>query len=95
MVSKTFQRNKVFSWSLNFETAQENGSWFIYYYDSNGIDMFKVQIDEATKTMAKGLITSIKAWMDSSDTWSGDVVETWKKQNVTHPASNIEEWVKQ
>jgi hypothetical protein len=95
MVSKTFQRNKVFSWSLNFETSQENGDWFIYYYDPNGVDMYKVKLDAATLTMAKALRTQITAWMNGIDTWSGTVVESWKKQVVQHPASDVEEWVQQ
>ena len=93
MVSKTFQRNKAFSWNLVFETDQQNGQWFIYYYDPNGVDMYKVRLDKATLAMAKELITQIKAWMNQSDEWSGTVVESWKKQMVTYPESEKEEWV--
>lgn len=95
MVSKTFQRNKVFSWSLNFDKTNENGDWFVHYYDPDGVTMYKIKIDATTVTMAKGLITQITAWMSGSDTWAGTIVETWKRQDVTHPSSVVNEWVKQ
>jgi hypothetical protein len=83
----------VFSWHITFDAEQEAGDWFIYYYDPNGVDMYKMKLDKPTASMAKGLITQIRAWMDLSDTWSGDVVETWKKQMVTYPETEKEEWV--
>lgn len=93
MVSKTIERKKVFSWNLNFETDVQNGDWSFYYYDPNGVDMYKIQLDAVTKTLAKGLIAQIREWMNQTETWSGTVVESWKKKTMTHPATNTEEWV--
>ena len=93
MVTKTVERKRVFSWNLNFETDVQDGDWFIYYYDSNGVDMYKIRLDAATKALAKGLIAQITAWMSQTETWSGSVVESWKKKTVTHPVTSGEEWV--
>jgi len=92
MVSKTVERNKVFSWNLNFECETENGDWFIYYYDPNGTEMYKIKLDATTKNMAKALITNIQTWMNTIDTWSGSIEEHWQKQTV-HKESDVEDWV--
>ena len=92
MVSKTVERKRVFSWNFNFETDVQDGDWFIYYYDPNGTDLYKIKLDAATKTQAKALIAQITAWMNKSETWSGTVVEYQQKKVVTHPAVDVEEW---
>ena len=92
MVSKTVERNRLFNWNLNFDTDIEEGGWFIYYYDPNGVDMYKIQLDMATKTLAKNLRTQILTWMNQTDTWVGSVVEHWQKQ-IVHKESDVEDWV--
>lgn len=92
MVSKTFQRSRVFGWHLILEGAPEQNVWSICYYDPNGVDMYKIELDDATRTMGLGLINQIKAWMNQSDTWSGTIVEHWQKRLVTQPAKDVEEW---
>jgi hypothetical protein len=93
MVSKTLARNKMFGWNLIFECVQEAGDWFIFYYDPNGVDMYKVKLDPTTKNMAKALMANIQAWMNTVDTWSGSIVEHWQKKQVTKPAETVEDWV--
>ena len=92
MVSKTVPRNKVFSWHLTFETSVEDGDWYIPYYDPNGVDMYKIRLDAATKTLAKSLQTQVQAWMNTVESWSGAVVEHWQKKRVTKPAETVEDW---
>lgn len=92
MVSKTFKRNLMFQWHHILEVTREDGDWFIYYYDPNGTDMYKIKLDAATVTMAKSLVTQIQTWMSQSDTWTGEVAEHRQLQDV--PATTIhKEWV--
>jgi len=95
MVSATFKRDRAFGWHIAFETDQQDGQWFIYHYNPNGVDMYKIRLDPATLAMAKDLISQIKAWMAQEDEWSGEVVEHWKKVPVTILAREVVDWVLQ
>ena len=94
MVNATLKRERAFNWNITFETDQQDGQWFIYYYSPNGVDMYKIRLSPETLAMAKDLISQIKAWMAQEDEWSGVVVEHWKKEMVVHLATQTEEWVK-
>jgi len=90
MVSKTFQRNKIFGWSMIF-----NDDGTVNYYDPDGVTIYKVQLDAASIAQLQGIIAQIQAWMNQTDIWSGIVLETWKLQVVTTPATQTQQWVKQ
>jgi hypothetical protein len=94
MVSKTFQRNKIFSWSMIFNQNGQGG-YEVYYYDPDGVTMYKIALDAASVTQLNGIIAQIQAWMNQQDTWSGTIQETWKLQDVTTQASTTKQWVKQ
>jgi hypothetical protein len=91
-VSKTVKRNLVFGWDMNFEAVSDGTDWYVTYYDSNGVDMYKIKLDAATKQQAKNLIAQIQTWMNQQETWSGTVVEHWQKKTVSETKS-IEKWV--
>jgi hypothetical protein len=93
MVSKTVPRHKLFGWTLHFECTAEHGDWIVHYYDPNGKDLYRIKLDAATKTMAKGLITQIQAWMNQQDVWAGTVIEHREKQQVQKTGETVEEWV--
>lgn len=67
----------------------------VYYYMPDGVTMYRISLDAASVTQLDGIIAQIQAWMNQSDTWSGTILETWKRQDVTHPAAVVNEWVKQ
>ena len=96
MVSQTISRDRLFSWSCIFDRAADGTpSGAVYYYLPDGVTMYKIQLDVASIAQLNSIIAQIQAWMNQSDTWNGTILETWKLQTVTHPATQSQEWVKQ
>lgn len=95
MVTRTFPRNRIFSYSINVEGEDRQGDLYVYYYDPNGLDMYKIKLSAASETQFRTRLNEIKTWMNTADSWAGTVVETWHKQNVVKPQTNVEEWVKE
>jgi hypothetical protein len=95
-VSQAFQRNRLFGWNCIFN-RDINGvpDGVVYYYLPDGVTMLKIQLDAASLAQLNAIIGQIEAWMKQSDTWSGEILETWKLQTIIHPATQAQEWVKQ
>lgn len=84
MVTKTIPRNILFSWSTNFDVDKDGNVTTIWLHSPT--DDYKIVPNAASITQAKVLITQIKAWMNSTDTWSGAIIEHWQFQDVVIPA---------
>jgi hypothetical protein len=95
MVSGTLKIGQLISWNVVFDIVAEEGDWFIYYYAPDGVSMYKIRLDAASKAALKAKRDQITTFCDQDITLSGDVMETWKKETVTHPSTQTEEWVKQ
>jgi hypothetical protein len=89
--SKTLARNRLFSWSTNFDWIVEDGDIYIWWHTDT--DSFKVKLDSASATKMRAVVNQIKAWMQTEDTWSGTVTEHHQLQDVTVEATTKKEWV--
>lgn len=91
MASKTLPRHRLFSWSTNFDWIVEDGDIYIWWHTDT--DSYKVKLDSASATKIRGVVSQIKAWMATQDTWAGTVVEHLQLRDVTKPSEIIKEWV--
>lgn len=91
MVSKTLPRSALFSWSTNFDWIIEDGDIYIWWHTAT--DSYKVKLDAASATKMRNVVSTIKAWMNTQDTWSGTVVEHSQLQEVVKPSETVQVWV--
>lgn len=91
MASKTLPRHQLFSWSTNFDWIVEDGDIYIWWHTDT--DSYKVKLDSASATKIRGVVSQIKAWMATQDTWRGTVTEHFELQDVTVEATTKKEWV--
>lgn len=91
MVTKTLPRNQLFSWSTNFDWIVEDGDIYIWWHTAT--DSYKVKLDAASATKMRNVVSTIKAWMATQDTWSGTVTEHHQLQDVVTPSKAEKQWV--
>ena len=91
MVSKVLPRGMLFSWSTNFDWIVEDGDIYIWWHTPT--DSFKVKLDAASATKMRNVVSTIKSWMNTEDTWTGTVVEHSQLQDVTVAAKTEKQWV--
>ena len=82
----------LFSWSTNFTVLKDGDDLIIPWHTAT--DTYMVKLDAASKAKMEAVIATIKAWMNTQDTWSGTVTEHHQLQDVVKEAVTVKEWVK-
>ncbi|MCW3998745.1 MAG: hypothetical protein NWE93_00715 [Candidatus Bathyarchaeota archaeon] len=93
MVKAIIKLAKLIQYSLAVENLRDEGDWLIFYYAPDGVTQHKIKLDADSVAALKKKRDELLAFLDQV-ALSGEVVATWKLEDMAVPAKTNAAWVR-